>query len=518
MNPFMSDIQVSPVLKSICFNNWDEWMIVREGLFANHSPNQQQHALQMVNMWRLRGNLPHSVDSTANFVEIRLNDPLFQLASDKETMKDSSSSSSSSSTSATSLRMLYSMAIIRAVNGLVDPGQQSYFAQSVLVLAEKLGLPGWIVELRHDGTHKQLPSMTVLRAAAQYMIDWYDRNYWTPQFNNIQALMKFCFTPMVDPSCIKPLTIAGNDSQKLAQQRSQWMDALLKNCNSPGFISDIFLPIFIDAITMTCENFQEEQAIEAIFQQTQLPLWRPVLDTFSSLHSHLWYYSAITRLISTFAQLLKQSIHSTVQVCMRKVDLLSKWIIYMLEQLQHQINATTVFKSPLEVSRFGLISTAIKTTNVDLSLQKEEDKCTAAVGDEVAYQKLMTTWSDIQLAVSNFQTFLEGVNSNVSGKIINSNVSSSDKCSGSSSKKRKFDKVKGGSTSDVNVSNVSNAVTSASSEIEGPTKISYETLMSQTTPVTEVVICDDFPIWSIGYWPGEYNCRSLLSLEIVKDS
>jgi ribosomal biogenesis protein LAS1 len=40
------------------------------------------------------------------------------------------------------------------------------------MIAEKLGLPGWIVELRHEATHNQLPSLQILKAAANFLINW----------------------------------------------------------------------------------------------------------------------------------------------------------------------------------------------------------------------------------------------------------------------------------------------------------------------------------------------------------
>ena len=72
--------------------------------------------------------------------------------------------------SETELRLSYSIIIVRAVNGLVDPSQQGYFADSVASLAQRIGLPAWFVELRHDATHQQLPSLTMLRTAAQHLV------------------------------------------------------------------------------------------------------------------------------------------------------------------------------------------------------------------------------------------------------------------------------------------------------------------------------------------------------------
>jgi len=64
------------------------------------------------------------------------------------------------------LRQCYSTAVIRLVNGLVDPLQSGVYARSIASIAAQLGLPGWLVEVRHAATHEELPSLEVLREAA----------------------------------------------------------------------------------------------------------------------------------------------------------------------------------------------------------------------------------------------------------------------------------------------------------------------------------------------------------------
>ena len=63
--------------------SWDEWHQVMRGLFApQHRQKdrkrdveeewaQQVWALEVVGLWRLRSRVPHSVDSTAQLVEVR---------------------------------------------------------------------------------------------------------------------------------------------------------------------------------------------------------------------------------------------------------------------------------------------------------------------------------------------------------------------------------------------------------------------------------------------------------------
>lgn len=66
-----------------------------------------------------------------------------------------------------SLRQSYAAAVIRLVNGLVDPLQLGVYARSIASIAAQLGLPLWLVELRHAATHEDLPSLEVLREAAR---------------------------------------------------------------------------------------------------------------------------------------------------------------------------------------------------------------------------------------------------------------------------------------------------------------------------------------------------------------
>lgn len=57
----------------------------------------------------------------------------------------------------TELQMVYSLAVLRTVNGLVDPGQKSKYAASVSSLAANIGLPTYLVDLRHQVSKHSFP-------------------------------------------------------------------------------------------------------------------------------------------------------------------------------------------------------------------------------------------------------------------------------------------------------------------------------------------------------------------------
>ncbi|KAL6452206.1 las1 Pre-rRNA-processing protein las1 [Candida maltosa Xu316] len=117
-------------------------------------------AVKKVKAWSTRGKLPHGIEATSFLTTITLND-----SRDKQT--DSNT-----------LQLSYTMALIRFVNGLLDPFQQSNYAIPMHLLAKQLNLPTYFVELRHMGTHENLPSLDILRITCSKALSWLYENYW----------------------------------------------------------------------------------------------------------------------------------------------------------------------------------------------------------------------------------------------------------------------------------------------------------------------------------------------------
>jgi ribosomal biogenesis protein LAS1 len=70
----------------------------------------------------------------------------------------------------------------------VDPLQLGAYARPIASIAAQLGLPGWLVELRHAATHEDLPSLELLREAARQSMSWLLRNYFLPTLNPSSAV------------------------------------------------------------------------------------------------------------------------------------------------------------------------------------------------------------------------------------------------------------------------------------------------------------------------------------------
>lgn len=63
------------------------------------------------------------------------------------------------------------------VTGLVDT-KVTGPRRTMFQRAMDLGLPASFVELRHEATHREPPSLVVLRKAAQRSLEWLWDNYW----------------------------------------------------------------------------------------------------------------------------------------------------------------------------------------------------------------------------------------------------------------------------------------------------------------------------------------------------
>jgi len=60
----------------------------------------------------------------------------------------------------------------------MDSHQDKARKMSMYAVAKSVGLPATFVELRHQATHEQLPSLTRLRDAAGKALDWIYEYYW----------------------------------------------------------------------------------------------------------------------------------------------------------------------------------------------------------------------------------------------------------------------------------------------------------------------------------------------------
>mmetsp|Transcript_3412 Transcript_3412/g.11548 ORF Transcript_3412/g.11548 Transcript_3412/m.11548 type:complete len:710 (-) Transcript_3412:481-2610(-) len=148
----------------------------------------KRRALEIVQMWRVRGRVPLAIDAHAQIVELQL--------MDEEVMREKKRRRNEST-----LRLSYAMTLTRLVNGICDPSQKGKFAMSVQTLATQLNVPRTLVDIRHDSTHNQLPSIQRLRKASEDAIGWLDANYWERQKRKLEHVteeMRLVIRAMVE--------------------------------------------------------------------------------------------------------------------------------------------------------------------------------------------------------------------------------------------------------------------------------------------------------------------------------
>lgn len=146
----------------------------------NDTTDNRKNAILKVKGLLTRGKLPHGVEATSLLTSIVLDD-LHGNGIDSSV-----------------LQLSYTMALVRFVNGLLDPYQQSNYAIPMHLLAKQLNLPTYFVELRHMGTHETLPSLDILRSTCSKALAWLYDNYWCHVEEPAQAVQDFMEEPLTD--------------------------------------------------------------------------------------------------------------------------------------------------------------------------------------------------------------------------------------------------------------------------------------------------------------------------------
>ncbi|XP_030020143.2 uncharacterized protein LOC115440114 [Manduca sexta] len=148
--------------------NTEEWFRAYNYIYSE--PSDLNEALNLLLIWKARSPfLPSGVESTLILLQVYVQDV----------------NSHDDSASERIIRLAYSSAIMRFVNHMFD--SQTMKGQSLYNAAKYLGIPDWIVDLRHDTAHgNNLPTLELFREATLFGFDWLRNNYWDKQKTQIQ--------------------------------------------------------------------------------------------------------------------------------------------------------------------------------------------------------------------------------------------------------------------------------------------------------------------------------------------
>ncbi|XP_059056103.1 uncharacterized protein LOC131849983 [Achroia grisella] len=139
--------------------NKEEWNSVYHKIFI--TPNKED-ALNLLQTWKARCPLlPSGIESTFILLQVQVQDEKISMDVEYDQF----------------LRLAYSAAIMRFVNHMLDA--ETSKGSSLYHAAKNLGVPDWIIDLRHDTAHNSnLPSLELLREASIIGLNWLQANYW----------------------------------------------------------------------------------------------------------------------------------------------------------------------------------------------------------------------------------------------------------------------------------------------------------------------------------------------------
>ncbi|KAI9142440.1 Las1-like-domain-containing protein [Paraphysoderma sedebokerense] len=284
--------------KLVPWKSESEWKQVHSWLYSSDFAERLK-GVNRVKAWMSRGKVPLSVESTATLIEISLRD--VWSASGQP-------AASHLPVSQKELRMLYTIAIVRFVNGIADQAQKGVYAKSIANLAEQMGLPTWFVDLRHAGTHEHLPSLAVLRTGCNQILSWLSDNYWDLQPNYAGELKAELQKLLVQYKNImkgrkhgrskKTKKASSNDTYTTDQILNEIVELI-----TPDVIVELFIPLLLDiGLLVPASKKKRPVQIDSQLSQELASIWTPLLRCFILRYEEQFYeellFTMLERIIS----------------------------------------------------------------------------------------------------------------------------------------------------------------------------------------------------------------------------
>jgi len=145
-------------------------LAVRALLYSPTDPADLHQAITIIRAWKLRGNLPHAVESTGL---------LFSAIEQHQNALASNGHGTSSDANSFATRAAYTLALSRFVTGFADLGRhRAGVGQTMQDVARSINLPPQFVELRHEAAHEEVPTLGRLVRMAEEAVAWLWVNYW----------------------------------------------------------------------------------------------------------------------------------------------------------------------------------------------------------------------------------------------------------------------------------------------------------------------------------------------------
>ncbi|KAJ5279544.1 hypothetical protein N7478_004916 [Penicillium angulare] len=284
-------------MAKVIFTAWknkSELLEVRDQFYPSASydgPDNRPLACSIVEAWKLRGNVPHHVEATALLTDAILHDD-------------------AQNNSIFSIRATYSAAFCRFVTGLVD-SKITGPRRTMFQRAVDLGLPASFVELRHEATHREPPSLVVLRKSTQRSLEWLWDNYWA----GVECLGANASIDPKDGSSTKTLITrllnefldSSESSEPQRKKRKRDQDAsiatdVISVCDSSKDGSRLLLDIFLEESLLTGSERKLGESMNANFDK-----WDTFLQKITEAHPRFLTYLSEDLVHSLFVDATKVS-------------------------------------------------------------------------------------------------------------------------------------------------------------------------------------------------------------------
>uniref|UniRef100_A0A7I4XTT2 LAS1-like protein n=2 Tax=Haemonchus contortus TaxID=6289 RepID=A0A7I4XTT2_HAECO len=145
-----------------------EWNRVRT-LFQSADIDELKECLAILSMWRSRMGNSTPVAISCSEMLVRLAIAELQIDDDHNLWMKMEE-----------LKMQHCIVIIRFVN-YVNEICQRQRQTSIVRAVQQLGIPSWLVEIRHNASHSHVPPIETLRMAFAFCREWIWEHFWTHQ-------------------------------------------------------------------------------------------------------------------------------------------------------------------------------------------------------------------------------------------------------------------------------------------------------------------------------------------------
>ncbi|CAH1775925.1 unnamed protein product [Owenia fusiformis] len=270
--------------------NVAEFQDVYKELFSDEL-SLQKHALDRIDIWRSRSNnkLSSAIDCTASVVLAKIAD-------------------STDGDDKNSVQFMYGMAVLRYVNLIVEKQQEgANWSRPMHVMAEEVGVPQWIVDLRNNVAHNNMPSIAVLRLAADFALGWLKQEYWETQLEGVDD------SEYAQRSCD---LLNGYIKQREQEANDDEIDMTETLTNIDDFVTkndcEIFLNVFVSSYLFAkfpSTNMEKDSQLTSCLQ-----FWKPILRLINKARlSSVLFYTLIDKLTNSYDPLIHRMASKIVQ-------------------------------------------------------------------------------------------------------------------------------------------------------------------------------------------------------------